>query len=196
MGNLKETPWTEVMTTLEALAHAGAIREDLKSLRINQDLARRVVDLLVKERGAIASIFRVHVDYGLSVEEAKMMGNYHRTSLDINERNFPRTRIWSADIDIHLLSFPDMTSDQIIKKLNKMIMRPIELPELLALGAQYPDEQTKNPLVALGAVCWGQKIYKSVAILSKDEYGRYVDRVCYDNKWPPHVRFPAISQKI
>lgn len=97
--------------------------------------------------------FRIQVDYDLSVEKAVKAGKYNWEDDDINDKNFPSKHSGSAEIDIQLIHFnKGMSSEDVLKELDKMGLRPAELPELLALGAKYPYEQRKYPIIALGSV--------------------------------------------
>ena len=99
------------------------------------------------------NIFCVRVNYDLSVEKAVKAGKYYWKDDDITDKNFPPKRSGSAEIDIQLVNFnKNMSSEDVLKELDKMGLRPAELPELLVLGTKYPNEQKRYPIIALGSV--------------------------------------------
>ncbi|QQR60354.1 hypothetical protein IPH19_02970 [Candidatus Uhrbacteria bacterium] len=48
----------------------------------------------------------------------------------------------------------EMHTDAILAELDRLGFRPALYEELLGFTKQYPDEQRKFPIVALGSVCW------------------------------------------
>ena len=126
--------------------------------------------------------FRVRVNYDLSVKEAVSAGKYDWENDDINDKNFPSKRSGLAQIDIRLVHFnKDMSSEDVLKELDKMGLRPAELPELLALGAEYPDEQRKYPIVALGSVWRGWGGSRVVPCLVRGGGERYTGLSWFDD---------------
>lgn len=140
------------------------------------------------------NVFRVLVNYDLSVKEAIEAGKYDWKNGDINDKNFPFKRFGSAEIDIRLVHFnKDMSSEDVLKELDKMGLRPAELPELLALGAECPDEQRKYPIVALGSV--RQRWHSGyVPDLWLDSVGRSLGLSCFELDWRAHCRFAAVGK--
>ena len=126
--------------------------------------------------------FRVRVNHDLSVKEAVSAGKYDWENDDINDKNFPSKRSGLAQIDIRLVHFnKDMSSEDVLKELDKMGLRPAELPELLALGAEYPDEQRKYPIVALGSVWRGWGGSRVVPCLVRGGGERYTGLSWFDD---------------
>lgn len=69
-------------------------------------------------------------------------GHYNHTNPDINDRNFPLQGEGEVPLDLILVHFNrDITSKDAIAELKQMGLRPATLPELLALGEKYPEEQ-------------------------------------------------------
>ena len=139
--------------------------------------------------------FRISVNYDLKLEAAIEAGKYDWKNNGIKDKNFPSKRSGSALVDIRLVHFnKDMSSEDVLKELDKMGLRSAELPELLALGAEYPNEQRKYPVVALGSVWqfWGGHRY--VAYLNGHDDKRKLDLLFFSHRWFGLCRFAAVSK--
>lgn len=144
---------------------------------------------------AVGSIFHIRVNYNLRLEVAIKAGNYDWENDYIDDNNFPPKRSGSAKLDIRLIHFnKDMSSEDVLKELDKMGLRPIELPELLAFGVAYPDEQRKYPVVALGSFLRDGGIDGDVACLSGDAGERALGLDFFDGGWYADCRFAAVSK--
>jgi hypothetical protein len=97
--------------------------------------------------------FPVVVNYNRTIEQLVKAGKYDWSNPDITSKNFPSNKKGNAQVSIQLVHFDrTMTSDEVLKELDKQGLRPATLPELLAFGAKYPDKQREFPIVALGSV--------------------------------------------
>ncbi len=134
---------------------------------------------------------RVIVDYGKSLAEMIAAGNYDWKNNDINAKHFKVEGEGQQEIWIELIHFGRvMTSDQVITELDKQGLRPAKIEELLALGAQHPDEQRKYWIAALGSVSPG----RYVACLYLDGSGRYPSLDYFDSDWDGCYRFTAVRK--
>ena len=96
--------------------------------------------------------FPVTVNYDIRVEDAIKAGRYNWTN--VASENFPSKRKGTAEMEIILIHFNrEIGSDEAIREFDKQGLRPVELLELLAFGAKYPDVQREFSVVALGSVC-------------------------------------------
>ena len=167
------------------------VNDVLQVIKDRRDFA----NIFVRADNTIAGIFRLQVNYDLSVREAIMAGNYDWKNGDINGKNFSSKRSSSALIDIRLVHFnKDMSFEDVLKELNKMGLRPAKLPELLALGAECPAEQRKYPVVALGSVWQDWFGGRSVAYLLGDDGERGLGLGCFDGGWGGGCRFAAVCK--
>jgi hypothetical protein len=99
--------------------------------------------------------YLVVTDYDLLVEDAIAAGHYDQKNSNtrITNRNFPSKRMGTRALEIILVKFKyAMSSEDVLRELDKHGLRPAELPELLAFGERYPDVQREFPVVALGSV--------------------------------------------
>lgn len=95
----------------------------------------------------------VCVDYNKSLEQMIEMGKYDDIDESIEASNFPIQKTGIAVCDLTLIQFDDVITDDTRAKeaLDRMVLRPATLPELLALGEQHPNLQLQFPIVALGS---------------------------------------------
>jgi hypothetical protein len=99
--------------------------------------------------------YRLVVNYSLSVEDAIALGRYDRNHNKITSANFPSRRKGTVEVIVLIKRFGrNMEPSDVIKKLHSEGLRPAELSELLAFGAEYPEVQRDITLSAYGSV-WG-----------------------------------------
>ena len=186
-----------LVTTVMELVRDGkrdpkVVADILQIIKDRKDFA----NIFVKASLGVADVFRIQVNYDLSIKKAIKGGKYGQKDYDINDEHFPSKRSGSAKVDIYLVHFnKDMSSVDVLEELDKMGLRSAELPELLALGAQYPDEQKKNPIVALDFVARGW-LNRHVPYLwfGFDDDERNVSLDDSGRGWLMDYRFAAVSK--
>ncbi len=141
------------------------------------------------------NVYRVKVNYDLSVEEAVKLGKYEWSDKDITSEHFPSQRKGTASVDIEIRHFNRLiSSDDIITELTKEGLRPAELHESCALGEQYPEMQRKYLIVALGSVWRSFGGSRVVPVLSSDGGGRELYLHWFDGGWDADDRFAAVRK--
>lgn len=139
--------------------------------------------------------FNLTVNYDQSIEDARKRGNYDWENSDITSKNFPTNRKGTADVTIKLVHFDrSISSENAIKELDKIGLRPAETHELLALGASYPELQREFPIIALGSVWRDRYVCRSVPYLRRCGSERRLDRDWFGNDWLEHCRFAAVPK--
>lgn len=189
MGDLvKETPFSEVNSTLEVLDNLGVSRDDLKRIRTEKSLAQKIADVI---RDRSSAWFAIAVDYRQSLEKMIEAGQYARVNSDINSTAFPIKRGKTVEVETQLVGFDKtMSSEAVLTELDRMGLRAANIMELLAFGAKYPEEQKKNPVVALGSV--GMVLgHRCVAYLYYVSGRRGLGLLWFDDDWDPYARFLA-----
>jgi len=99
-------------------------------------------------------VFPVMVDYGASIGEMAAFGNYDYYDPTVTKLRGGRRR-GTREVDFHLVRFKGqdkMSPDEVREVLHKKGLRPAEILELLAFGAQYQDVQKHMKILALGSV--------------------------------------------
>lgn len=142
------------------------------------------------------NVFQVMVNYNQTLTEMIEAGHYD--SFDPNIQNFGLTSKgglfseWpsgfkydlralskgrkTGQVGIDLVGFGQrITSEEVYRELRGMGLRPANLPELLALGAQYPDIQRKFPIVAFDDAIL---VYTSLEESDIDHWGTDYRRPC------------------
>ncbi len=138
--------------------------------------------------------FSVNINYDLSVESLVINGKYDWKDDNITNENFPTARKGEVDLVLELVHFNEvLTSEEVLEVLDEMGYRPAELYELLAVGAQYPEEQKKNPIVALSSD--GQRLASEChPYLWIGVRGRELRCHWFGSKWGEDFRFLAVSK--
>lgn len=192
MGDLvKETPFSEVNSTLEVLDNLGVSRDDFKRIRTEKTLAQKIVDV-IRDRSIVW--FAITVDYRQSLEKMVKSGHYDWTNNDINSKNFPIQKGETVEIETQLVHFDkNMGSDAVIAELDKMGLRPATIAELLVFGAKYPDKQKEFPIVALGSVSMVHGD-RGVACLDFSDGERDLSLHWFGIDWNAFYRFLAVRK--
>ena len=86
-----------------------------------------------------------------------------------------------------------MHSEEVIAELDKLGLRPLTAAEALAVGAQHPDLQRKQPLVALGSVAELEGD-RRVPYLGRDGALRVLRLYWWDLEWDDICRFLAVRK--
>mgnify|MGYP001566810542 CR=1 FL=1 len=186
-----------ILTSLmEKAKKRGLSEESIHRLATPQGdaLLDKMVAVLTEATAAVGNAFRVLVNYDLRADAAIGEGKYDYANDNITEKNFPTTRKGTAKLDIVLVHLNrDISSEDAIKELDKLGLRPAELHELLAFGAKYPDEQRKYPIVALGSV-WRYLFGRNVPYLWLDDGGRRLGLLWFGPGWRAYYRFAGVRK--
>ncbi len=140
-------------------------------------------------------VFPIKVNYDLSVESLVINGKYDWKNDAITGKNFPTTRKGEADLVLELVHFNKvLTSEEVLKELDKKGLRPAELHELLTFGEKYPDIQRQFPVIALGSLLRGWGGDRGVPYLYRFGGERGLDLYYFDNRWIEFCRFAAVRK--
>lgn len=128
---------------------AKAIATDLSGLSSSE--VETLIGLLRKSQPLLLlPNHSITVDYSASVEQLVEAGKYGWSNDDITSHNFPSFERGMAQVVVYLVNFnSDISSEDVIRELDRQGLRPATLKELLTLGVAQPDLQCKNPIVAL-----------------------------------------------
>ncbi len=184
----KQTPSEQLQKLLES-----GLLSDLLDANLEGGIDRNAFRRLI---GLIPNSYPVQVNYDLSVEAAIRAGKYDWKNENITSANFPPTRQGTMDLDIILVHYGrDMQDEEIDKDLERQGLRDAELPELLALGAKYPDLQRQFPIIARGSVwLFPSDGDRGVPYLRKDGGGRGLNLGWLGGRWGSDYRFAAVRK--
>ncbi|MDD5433350.1 MAG: hypothetical protein PHE77_01685 [Candidatus Pacebacteria bacterium] len=133
--------------------------------------------------------FMINVDFSLPLAQMIKEGEYNWIHKDITQENFPIQDQGKKQFNTKLFHFKCLIeSDEVNKKMNKANFRPAILPELLALGAQYPELLRQFPILALGSLWLGY-----VPVIGSGSSGRALSLRLFEEEWMPYCRFAAVS---
>lgn len=144
-------------------------------------------------------VYKIVVDYGISLAEMIKTGKYDWVNDDIVAKNFP-IQIQAQgnekqELEITLFHFNRyIGSDDAIKEIDKAGYRPVSLAELLALGTSQPELQRQFPIIALGSVWQYRNGYRYVPYLWYGGSNRRLSLGLFEGGWDPYCRF-AVARK-
>lgn len=135
------------------------------------------------------------INYDLSVEKAIKAGKYDWVNSDITSDHFPSMETGEKEVSIELIYFGrDMGTDDVLRELDKMSLRPANLKELLALGEKFPDIQREFPIIALGSVWRDRYGYRGCAFLLRGGSMRSLSLDWLLVRWREFCRFAAVRK--
>lgn len=105
---------------------------------------------------AVITEHQVQLDNTLPFERRIAAGKYDFVNPDIMGGIFPITPLLGPDVvtmTLKLVMFEKkMSAGEVRSRLRSLGLQPASIEHLLALGAQYPDLQRAQDIVALGSV--------------------------------------------
>lgn len=112
------------------------------------------------KKGITAGAFSLTINSALTAEERITAGNYVWWNRDLlNWRREDQSIYTGTDnvsVSVELLHFNRaISTDEASVEMDRQSYRPANFEELTAFGEQYPDEQRKYPIIALGSVFVG-----------------------------------------
>jgi hypothetical protein len=160
-----------------------------------ESLARVLREALTPDGKPAGNSYPLSVDYGRSVEDGVKAGRYDWANSNITSRNFPTKWKGTAEVTVGLAHFNRYVStDETLRELDKIGMRPAELHEFLAFGEKYPEVQREFPIVALGSVWQGRLGIRRVPYLRRDGSMRGLDLYWIVHDWSEVCRFAAVRK--
>ena len=153
-------------------------------------------------------IFPVTIDYTHSLAQMIAAGKYDWVNSDITDQHFPPPSIptglppstgsgqaTKAELKVELVHFNrTISSNDAIAELKQKGLRPATLPEFLAFGAIYPEEQRKYPIVALGSVWQYWDGDRDVPFLYCGDSRRGLSLGWFEFGWYDDFRFAVVRK--
>ncbi|MFA7119738.1 MAG: hypothetical protein WC159_13295 [Sphaerochaetaceae bacterium] len=104
----------------------------------------------------VAEEIKLVIDYNQTIGQAITRGNYKWRNVDITVKNFPTSReVIGRKVEAFTKLFYfgyNISSEDVISKMDKDGYRPAMLMELLVLGFLFPGLQRRHSIVALGSI--------------------------------------------
>ncbi|MDP3772371.1 MAG: hypothetical protein Q8Q94_03290 [bacterium] len=163
------------------------------------DATMDALQALIESRFSLAAsslkVYPVTVYYGLSLADMIEAGHYDWVNGSITAEHFPIVGEGMVDLNINLLHFKRfIQSDEAIKEMDEMGLRPLTLPELLAFGAKFPDMQREFPIIAFGTVWQDRDGFRGVPALGEYDRGCNLGLVWFGYRWSGTYRFAAVRK--
>jgi len=139
--------------------------------------------------------YPITFNYSESIEDKVVAGKYDWSNEDITSEHLPTSRIGTAESSIKLFHFDQgISSEEVLKEMEKEGYRPAEACELLSFGVKHPDVQREFPIIALGSVWQSPGGHRYVVYLHRDGAGRDASLHWLDLDWPGSCRFAAVRK--
>lgn len=132
------------------------------------------------------------IDYSIGLSELIAAGDYAYVSQDITAANFPWPKRWGEVIATLIHSDRPLNSEEALLVMKSEGLRPASIFELLTFGNQYPGQQHKYPIVALGSSHARHGGVRSYPMLVEDLDQRKVYVSSPGQKWSPNHRLLAV----
>ncbi len=139
--------------------------------------------------------FVIEVDYDQPLNEAIKVGEYDEMSDNIMEKNFPSTQKGKQIVTMELVHFNRyIESEDAVKEMDKMGLRPATARELLAFGAKNHELQREFPIIGLGSVVQGLGGRRHVLALHGSSNGRYLYLYPWSGAWDVFYRVLGVRK--
>ena len=136
-------------------------------------------------------ICRINPNLATDIISLVKLGKYDWVNDDAYKFSYEKTDAK----EIELVSFDKaISSEDAIKEMDKNGLRPATATELLILGAEHPELQRNNPIVALGSVRQFRGGGRVVASLRRGGSERDLRLRWFDCGWSECYRFAAVRK--
>lgn len=181
---------------VEAVIAKGGTDDDLRRILTDETLRDKIADLIVaKVAEATDPIFKVEVDYGLSLAEMIKAGRYDWMDGGITPERLPVSGEGKAEVALELVHLNRLAStDEVLAELDRRGLRPATPPEHLAFGAKFPDLQRQFQIVALGSRIVDPDGRRFFTCLDWNDGGRVLRLCAGASGWHHIYRFLALRK--
>ena len=163
----------------------------------NPRVTREILQAFLRNSNAFlrASVYSATVDYGKSVEEMVVAGNYDWKNDDINSKNFSVKGEGVVNVNLELVHLDKgVSSEDALTYLEENGMRPPTIEELLVFGSSYPEIQREFPVICLGSSWVDPDGSRRVPDLRRSGSERDLDLGWFGHGWVECCRFLAVRK--
>ena len=184
------------------------LHDELLELISEQHLSyNEVINLIVKNQNISsllksAPTFSLKINTDYSIKELVNLANFDWSEKNLSEEYFTLKKkvLTSSDkehgVTMKLLHLKQrITSDKLISKLSLTSCRVANIIEVLNFAYQYPSEQLKHPILALGSIWCDGSGNRRVACLVADAKRRAILLYPLGRYWDENVRFLVSDEK-
>lgn len=191
-ASIPASVWDKLGETVKA---KGGTEEALRILikQRGEHFLDMLADFLVWEEIQTRTCFPITVDYSRSISEMIKAAQYVYSNKNITAKNFPVEGRGIFETEVVLEHFDrSIGSEEAIKELAQMGLRPAKIEHLLAFTARRTLLRWFYPIVALGAV-WDDQHDHRFVVFQYGEPKYTLDLGWFFGKsWRPHCRFLAL----
>lgn len=139
--------------------------------------------------------YPVVIDYGKSVEEMVVYGNYNWSNPNITSKNFPLSGTGNVSVSLELVHPNKPASTREVSDyLEANGLRAATIEEMLAFGMAYPEIQREFPVIALGFSWVASGGDRDVPYLGRGRSDRELDLRWSGHGWGDVCRFLAVRK--
>ena len=155
------------------------------------------LQLAVEHRNSfeVANIYTVTINRAHTLPKMIQSGHYDWANDDITPEHFPIVGEGVVEAKLELIHFNrPMDPEDVLKEFAKAGLEPAKIEHLLAFGAEYPEEQRKFPIIALGSVWQDRFDRPHVPGLWGDSRERGLGLDYFGYRWVGFCRFLALRK--
>lgn len=157
-----------------------------------QGLLDALTKFLPKPAG---NLYPVSVDYGRSVADGILAGQYDWVNVGIVAPHFPTKKSGMHEVKIELIHFDrEISTEDALSEIDTRGYRPADLHELLAFGSEHSEIQWEFPIVALGSVWQARDGNRLAPYLDRDDRVRGLDLGWVKYDWLGFYRFAVVRK--
>lgn len=157
----------------------------LGKVKVNRDAYRKTLGLSPLE-------LVIELKYGTTLDEMLAKAKFNHVSHLITPENFPVTPPGASHNKAKLFHFKqELYPEEAIRRMNKKGYEPAKIQHLIAFGIDFPEEQNRSNILALGSVLEHEDGYKEYPYLFGD---RCIDTHYFDDTTEKSDRFLGIRK--
>jgi len=140
-------------------------------------------------------IFRLTIDYSLSLEQMITTALYDWKNDNITAERFPIEETDTAEYEARYFHFNNcgISSENAIKEIEQAGWLPAKIEHVLAYGKTFPEEQLRFPIVGLGSVAEVGGNHR-VPYLYRIGFKRHLALSWFGFGWCADYRFLAVRK--
>ncbi len=153
------------------------------------------LEVVTKNRGLQGGdIFRLTIDYSLTLEQIIATGQYDWKNDDITAKRFPIKGDGIVEYEARYFHFNrNISSEDAVKEMEAAGWQPAKIEHALSHGKTFPDEQRKFPIIGLGSVA-EVSCSRGVPCLRGSVSERRLGLDWWGDVWSPDYRFLAVRK--
>ncbi len=167
----------------------GGTDNDIRRILKERTLCQQIAKLLAAN---VREGYLLNV-YGHGINELVRQGRYDYANTNIRDGNFQPDQMHQTEFFLRHFG-KVMSTDAVLRALDKDGLRPATMPELLEFGIYQPEVQTYFPIVALGSAWQNRDGMLRVGCLDCSCGQRILSLQFFNDDWGSSHRFAAVRK--